>query len=594
MNNIAGSLHYDTKMDTSGIDKGVNDVEKKAKGVSQTMAVAIGNIISNLASIAVQGLKQIASAGITYNAQIEKYQTALTTLTKDADKANKIIEQIKEDAARTPFDVNGLVQANQLLISAGVSSEKARKDILALGNAVSATGGGNEELQRMAVNLQQIKNVGKASSLDIKQFAYAGIDVYGLLADATGKTRKEVADMKVTYDDLTYALAFASEEGGRYANAMENQSLTLNGQLSNLKDNLNAFIGDAMTPLFTLLRDDVLPVVNALIQSEGNAQELLVGLSDKLINFVTNALTKLIDMLPQMVDIGVSIILNLVDGITKQIPTLVKKVVEVIEKIGDTIIDNLDLIVDTGLDLIIALSNSLVDNLPTLLSKIPSMVEKMAIKFTEPETLAKIISAGGTIIYNLMKGMIQATLELYKLPKTIGRDLGTRFREAVNDIDWKEFGKWIIDGIKNGISSKATELYDKVKSVLSKALEKAKKTLKIGSPSKVFADEIGHWIPAGVAVGIEANTDSVDKALDDLNDDMVNKMTKAVNVETGKINFSGTNGTVTQMLSAYGTTIVENNNKLYLDGDEIYANQQIVSAKKNLQTQFGGGYSVSS
>ena len=54
-----------------------------------------------------------------------------------------------------------------------------------------ATGGGNDELTRMASNLQQIKNAGKATAMDIRQFAYAGIDVYGILADYLGKTTEE-------------------------------------------------------------------------------------------------------------------------------------------------------------------------------------------------------------------------------------------------------------------------------------------------------------------------------------------------------------------------------------------------------------------
>lgn len=79
-----------------------------------------------------------------------------------ASAAENALEQIKQDAARTPFDTAGLVKANELLISTGVDADSSRKVILALGDAVSATGGGNEELSRMAQNLQQIKNAGKA------------------------------------------------------------------------------------------------------------------------------------------------------------------------------------------------------------------------------------------------------------------------------------------------------------------------------------------------------------------------------------------------------------------------------------------------
>lgn len=187
--------------------------------------------------------KKVVEAGVSYNAQLEQYQTALTNMLGSASAAENALEQIKQDAARTPFDTAGLVKANELLISTGVDADSSRKVILALGDAVSATGGGNEELSRMAQNLQQIKNAGKATAADIKQFAYAGIDVYGILADYTGKSTAEVQKMTVTYDLLTAALEKASDEGGRYYNSMSTQSKTLNGQMSTLTDNATQLAG---------------------------------------------------------------------------------------------------------------------------------------------------------------------------------------------------------------------------------------------------------------------------------------------------------------------------------------------------------------
>lgn len=187
--------------------------------------------------------KKVVEAGVSYNAQLEQYQTALTNMLGSASAAENALEQIKQDAARTPFDTAGLVKANELLISTGVDADSSRKVILALGDAVSATGGGNEELSRMAQNLQQIKNAGKATAADIKQFAYAGIDVYGILADYTGKSTAEVQKMTVTYDVLTAALEKASDEGGRYYNSMSTQSETLNGKMSTLTDNATQLAG---------------------------------------------------------------------------------------------------------------------------------------------------------------------------------------------------------------------------------------------------------------------------------------------------------------------------------------------------------------
>ena len=99
-----------------------------------------------------------ATAGLTYDAQIEKYETAFKTFLGSSEKAGQAIKNIKDDAKRTPFDTTSLVKANQMLISTGASADDARSDILALGEAVVATGGGNDELVRMSSNLQQIKN----------------------------------------------------------------------------------------------------------------------------------------------------------------------------------------------------------------------------------------------------------------------------------------------------------------------------------------------------------------------------------------------------------------------------------------------------
>ena len=220
-----------------------------ASGSSKSLAGAIaqGTIMagffSKLSSAALAAAKSLIQSGIEYNAQIESYRVGLTNMLGDAQAANEAMAAIQEDAARTPFSVDSLTQANQLLISAGENAGYSRKVIMALGDAVSATGGGNAELSRMAANLQQIANVGKASAIDIKQFAYAGINVYQVLADYTGKTVQEVQKMTISYDLLSNALIAASEEGGRYYNAMDTQSQTMNGRVSTLKDNVSQLAG---------------------------------------------------------------------------------------------------------------------------------------------------------------------------------------------------------------------------------------------------------------------------------------------------------------------------------------------------------------
>lgn len=219
----------------------------KASSKSLAGAIAQGTIMagifSKLYAAALSAAEGFISSGIEYNAQIEKYTTGFTNMLGSAEAAQQVMSQIQEDAAKTPFDVESLTKANQYLISAGENASYARNTIMALGDAVSATGGGNDELNRMSQNLQQIANTGKATTADIKQFAYAGIDVYGILADYTGKSTTEVQNMTISYDLLSQALIAASEEGGRYYNSMDTQSQTMNGRVSTLKDNVKQLAG---------------------------------------------------------------------------------------------------------------------------------------------------------------------------------------------------------------------------------------------------------------------------------------------------------------------------------------------------------------
>lgn len=250
----------------------MNSFGDATSGSSKSLAGAIAQgtimagLFSKLSSAALAAAKSFIQSGIDYNAQIESYTVGFTNMLGSAEAAQQAMAKIQEDAARTPFNVEALTQANQLLISAGENAGYSEKVILALGNAVNAAGGGNAELSRMAQNLQQIANVGKATSIDIKQFAYAGINIYQVLADYTGKSVQEVQNMTISYDLLSQALIAASEEGGRYYGAMETQSQTMNGRMSTLQDNVKQLAG--------LLTGNLSSGVGVVI---GNLNDMLVA-----------------------------------------------------------------------------------------------------------------------------------------------------------------------------------------------------------------------------------------------------------------------------------------------------------------------------
>lgn len=212
-------------------------------------------------------LVKMGKEAINYNARMESFTATFASFLGSTEAAEKALAQLKQDASTMPFGVSELVEANQALITTGATADEARENINALAAAVAATGGGSAELTRMAINLQQIRNVGKATSVDIKQFANAGINIFGLLSDYAQATGQDVEDLEYTYENITEAIKMSTEEGGRYYGAMEAQAQTYNGQLNTLKANIQESLGTTFQSVSDLLKDKIFPAINQALSS---------------------------------------------------------------------------------------------------------------------------------------------------------------------------------------------------------------------------------------------------------------------------------------------------------------------------------------
>jgi phage-related protein len=111
--------------------------------------------------------------------------------------------------------------------------------------------------------------------------------------------------------------------------------------------------------------------------------------------------------------------------------------------------------------------------------------------------------------FNTLKTFFKTTWDAIK---NIFSDVGTKFLSVGQDI---------VAGIQKGLSSSWANL----KAFLSKAcgdlIALAKRILGIGSPSKEFADQVGQWIPAGIAEGIKDNIKVLNNAINGMTGDML-------------------------------------------------------------------------
>lgn len=246
-------------------------------------------------SIVSAGVAGLFGVGINFNMEIEKSTKAFETFTGSAEEANEIVSNIRADSKKSIFDTTELINANKLLVTAGVDADKARQTINGLADAIALTGGGNDELNRMAYNLQQVQNVGKASALDIKQFALAGVDVYGMLGDYLGKTTKEIKEMDITFEDLSGALIMASSEGGKYFKGQEEMASTASGQVLIMKKKFEETLG--------VLSEKLMPVVTKLMEKVIQILDKING-NPALMNLITNVGIFLVVLAPLVTTLG--------------------------------------------------------------------------------------------------------------------------------------------------------------------------------------------------------------------------------------------------------------------------------------------------
>lgn len=424
----------------SGLSKTLTSAFTK----SQLIATAITSLAGKFASFGEGVVKQ----GTDFNQAMEKYRVAYTNMLGSAEQAQAVLNQIKQDAAHTPLNVDSLVQANQLLISAGVDAGKARSTILALGDAVSATSGGNDALSRMAANLQQIKNVGKASAADIKQFAMAGIDIYGILADYTGKSTAEVQKMTISYDLLTAALQKASEAGGRYYNAMDTQSQTMSGRIETLKDNWSQLLGT---------------LTEGLTETEGKLVTAASGWVQRLQEaFETSGANGLMQAGGHIVD-------DIATGISDGIPSLATQAAGAVQNFALYLQDNTGQIVDTGGQLLTSLANGILSTAPIVANAAVQTVSSFAVELWN--NADEIFTAGADLLGKLVEGFLSLTGNVIEAIGNITAAIVTK----IFSTDWVQIGKDVVSsigqGILNGVSAMSGPL-DRLSYKLNHALGK--------------------------------------------------------------------------------------------------------------------------
>lgn len=169
--------------------------------------------------------------------EFQQLEVAFTTLLQSKEKADALMAQMVELAAKTPFDLQGVADGARQLLAYGFAADDITDTLTRLGNVAAGLG---LPLERLTYLYGTTAVQGRLYAKDMLQFTSSGIPILQEMANMYGKTTEEINAMvtagKIGFEDVKKVIEGMTNEGGQFYNLMQEQSKTISGLISNLGD----------------------------------------------------------------------------------------------------------------------------------------------------------------------------------------------------------------------------------------------------------------------------------------------------------------------------------------------------------------------
>ena len=560
--NIAGAIKG--AIAAAGIGTAIKAALEAGGNLQQSFG-GLDTLYGDAAEGAKKYAAEAAKAGISANSYAEQAVSFGASLkaayggdtTKAMEAANTAILDMADNSAKLGTPIESIQVAYQGF---------AKGQYQLLDNLKLGYGGTKTEMQRLLKDAEKISGVKyDMSNLgDVYDAIHVVQEELGLTgvaaAEAEGTFTGSLGSMKAAAENLMANLALGEDITDELNVLMTSASTFITKNLGPMVANILTALPNLLTGLSTIITDSISNIdMNSLVQTGLQivtglanaivtavpqlliaAGQLVIALGQALLetdwlsygasiilNLKDSLMTAAADMfggdpfivsnigqgitaaLPEILGKGVEILTNLVNGILENIPQLIATAGELVTSFATFILENLPAILDAGAQLFTNLVNGIVKNLPKIASTALDVVVKFAAAIAK--NLPQILQKGIELLGRLLAGIIQA---IPKIPGTIMKVINA-IKEKFSGFDWKEIGKNILEGVKNGILNATKMVVDAAKEAAGKIWDGIKGFFKIESPSKLTA-YAGEMIDAGLAKGILDNEGMVDKAVKSL------------------------------------------------------------------------------
>lgn len=502
-----GTLRFDTKIDSEGFSSGVGKLGSIAKSGLAVVGVSIAGITTGFAAMSKAALSSVAD--------LEQNIGGIETLFKGS--AQTVIENANNAYKTAGLSANEYMQnvtsfSASLLQSVSGDTEEAAKI------ADMAMVDMSDNANKMGTSMELIQNAYQGfakqnyTMLDNLKLGYGGTkeEMQRLLADAEkiSGVEYDISNLNDVYEAIH---VIQGELGITGTTALE-AATTISGSMASAKAAFDNFLNgqgtaEELTESIVTAADNIISNISEIVPRLAETVPILLqGLAEAGLSIVSELAQSIVGAAGQLTASGQSSIAEFINGLLQKLPDVIASGGQILNSLVSHILTGLPQLLQSGIQLIGQLAQGLLNNLPAVLSAIGSVIIQLLA--TIASHLPDLLQKGIELVAQMAAGLIQA---IPGILKSAG-ELVSSIMDEIGETDWLGLGADIIAGIAKGIANAAGTILDAIGDVVGGALDWAKDLLGIESPSKVFRDAVGKYIPLGMAKGIDDYSDYPSKS----------------------------------------------------------------------------------
>lgn len=228
------------------VTAGVRDASRQIEAEGGNIDRIISRIKTGLAGLGAGiGFKEVVSAVANTRGEFQQLEVAFKTMLGSEEEATRLMSQMIDTAAKTPFGLQEVSTGAKQLLAFGLEADKVNETLIRLGDISAGLGTNLGDLVYLyGTTMAQ----GRLYTQDLNQFTGRGIPMIGELAKQFGVAESEVKGLveagKVGFPEVQKVIESLTNQGGKFGGLMEEQLKTISGQISNIEDAFDTMLND--------------------------------------------------------------------------------------------------------------------------------------------------------------------------------------------------------------------------------------------------------------------------------------------------------------------------------------------------------------